>query len=33
VITWSIQTLNPASLPELCSIVGRLAQMTQDRVS
>jgi Protein of unknown function (DUF3558) len=33
VITWSIQTLNPASLPELCSIVDRLAQMTQDRVT
>lgn len=33
VITWSIQTLNPASLPELCSIVDRLAQLSQDRVN
>jgi hypothetical protein len=33
VISWSIQTLNPASLPELCSIVDRLAQLSQDRVN
>lgn len=33
VITWSIQTMNPASLPELCSIVDRLAQLSQDRVT
>jgi hypothetical protein len=33
VITWSIQTLNPARLPELCSIVNRLAQLSQDRVN
>jgi hypothetical protein len=33
VITWSIQTLNPASLPELCSVVDRLAQLSQDRVN
>lgn len=33
VITWSIQTLNPATLPALCTIVHRLAQLTQDRVN
>jgi Protein of unknown function (DUF3558) len=33
VITWSIQTLNPASLPDLCTITQRLARMTQDRVN
>jgi hypothetical protein len=33
VIAWSIQTLNPAALPDLCTIVRRLAQLTQDRVS
>lgn len=33
VITWSIQTMNPARLPELCSIVNRLAQESQDRVN
>jgi hypothetical protein len=33
VITWSVQTLNPSSLPELCSIVDRLAQLSQDRVN
>lgn len=32
VITWSIQTLNPSALPDLCTIVGRLAQLTQERV-
>jgi hypothetical protein len=33
VIAWSIQTLNPASLPDLCSIVERLANLTQERVT
>ena len=33
VITWSIQTLNPASLPDLCTITGQLAQLSQDRVN
>ncbi|WP_409365944.1 DUF3558 domain-containing protein, partial [Mycolicibacterium canariasense] len=32
VITWSIQTLNPSALPDLCTVVGRLAQFTQERV-
>ncbi|MGV0741143.1 DUF3558 domain-containing protein [Mycolicibacterium sp. XJ870] len=33
VITWSIQTMNPASLPELCTITEQLAQLSQDRVN
>jgi Protein of unknown function (DUF3558) len=33
VITWSIQTMNPASLPDLCSIAEKLAQLSQDRVN
>ncbi len=33
VITWSIQTMNPAMLPDLCSITGQLAQLSQDRVN
>lgn len=33
VITWSIQTLNPASLPDLCTITQHLARLTQDRVN
>ena len=33
VITWSIQTMNPASLPDLCTITGQLAQLSQDRVN
>lgn len=33
VITWSIQTLNPASLPDLCTIAQQLAQLSQDRVN
>ncbi len=33
VITWSIQTLNTARLPALCTIVRQLAQLTQDRVN
>lgn len=33
VITWSIQTLNPATLPDLCGITEELAQLSQDRVN
>lgn len=33
VITWSIQTLNPGRLPDLCTIIRQLAQLTQDRVN
>lgn len=33
VITWSIQTLNPATLPDLCDITEELAQLSQDRVN
>ncbi|MGE2735964.1 DUF3558 domain-containing protein [Mycolicibacterium vaccae] len=33
VITWSIQTLNSAMLPDLCSVVERLAQLSQERVN
>jgi hypothetical protein len=33
VITWSIQSLNPAVLPDLCTITGQLAQVSQDRVN
>ena len=33
VITWSVQTVNPGKLPDLCSITGTLAQLSQDRVN
>jgi hypothetical protein len=33
VVTWSIQTLNPSLLPDLCSITGRLARLSQDRMN
>jgi Protein of unknown function (DUF3558) len=33
VITWSIQTLNPSTMPPLCTIIRRLAQLSQDRVN
>jgi hypothetical protein len=33
VITWSMQTLNPAMLPDLCAITEQLAQLSQDRVN
>ena len=33
VITWSIQTLNPSMLPDLCTVTERLAQLSQDRVN
>jgi Protein of unknown function (DUF3558) len=31
VITWSIQTMNPAMLGDLCSITDRLAELSQER--
>lgn len=33
VITWSIQSMNPAMLPDLCTIAGQLARLSQDRVN
>jgi hypothetical protein len=33
VITWSIQTMNPATLPDLCDITEQLAQLSQERVN
>ncbi|KUH81487.1 MULTISPECIES: DUF3558 domain-containing protein [unclassified Mycobacterium] len=33
VITWSIQTMNPATLPDLCSITKKLAELSQERVN
>ncbi len=33
VITWSIQTMNSATMPDLCSIVEQLAQLSQQRVN
>ena len=33
VITWTIQTMNSASLPPLCTIIHTLAQLSQDRVN
>ena len=33
VITWSIQTLNPVTLPDLCTVTEQLAQLSQDRVN
>ena len=33
VITWSIQTMNSATLPDLCSIIDRLARLSQERVN
>jgi hypothetical protein len=33
VITWSIQTMNPAMLPDLCTVTEQLAQLSQDRVN
>jgi Protein of unknown function (DUF3558) len=32
-ITWSIQTMNPATLPALCTITDELAKLSQDRVN
>ena len=33
VITWSILTMNPATLPDLCGITEQLAQLSQERVN
>jgi len=33
VITWSIQTMNPATLPDLCDITEQLATLSQERVN
>jgi hypothetical protein len=33
VITWSIQTMNPAMLPDLCTITRQLAELSQQRVN
>jgi Protein of unknown function (DUF3558) len=33
VITWSIQTMNPATMPDLCTITEQLAQLSQERVN
>ena len=33
VVTWSIQTINPAMLPVLCSVTEQLAQLSQQRVN
>ena len=33
VITWSIQTMNPAMLPDLCTITGQLAELSQERMN
>ncbi|GAA2568018.1 DUF3558 domain-containing protein [Mycolicibacterium diernhoferi] len=32
-ITWSIQTMNPSTLPPLCAITDQLAELSQDRVN
>jgi Protein of unknown function (DUF3558) len=33
VITWSIQTMNPGMLPDLCTVTLQLAQISQERVN
>lgn len=33
VITWSIQTMNPVTLPDLCSITEQLAELSQERIN
>lgn len=33
VITWSIQTMNPGSLPPLCTVIRTLAELSADRVN
>jgi hypothetical protein len=33
VITWSIQTLNPSTLPDLCVNTEQLAELSQERVN
>ncbi len=32
-ITWSVQTMNPSTLPPLCGITDQLAELSQDRVN
>lgn len=33
VITWSIQSMNPSTLPDLCTVADKLARLSQDRVN
>jgi Protein of unknown function (DUF3558) len=33
VITWSIQTMNPDALPDLCQVTEKLARLSQGRVN
>ena len=33
VITWSIQTMNSQTMPDLCSIIEQLAELSQQRVN
>ena len=33
VITWSIQTMSSETLPDRCSIIERLARLSQERVN
>jgi hypothetical protein len=33
VITWSIQSINPKMLPDLCTVAEKLAQVSQDRLN
>jgi hypothetical protein len=33
VITWSIQSMNPSTLPDLCSVTDKLARLSQDRIN
>ncbi|MGV0642510.1 DUF3558 domain-containing protein [Mycolicibacterium sp. XJ879] len=33
VITWSVQTMNPAVLPDLCAVTEQLAHLSQERVN
>ncbi|MGE2689459.1 DUF3558 domain-containing protein [Mycolicibacterium pulveris] len=33
VITWSVQTMSPAMLPDLCVVTEQLAQLSQQRVN
>jgi hypothetical protein len=33
VITWSIQTMNSQTMPDLCSVVEQLAELSQQRVN
>lgn len=33
VITWSIQTMNPSTLPDLCQVTEKLARLSQGRMN